>query len=219
MSRSTEFLGPYTYRQTDRCFPLGRDTVLLSEFVTVKPGWRVCDLGCGGGPLALLLLAREGTLRYTGLELSPPAADLARDNLRSNGLDGQVITGDLRGHRALLSPEGFDLTVSNPPYFALGSGKSGGAERMEESCTLAQLCAAAAWATRWGGRFALVYRPERLSPLLCALTAAGLEPKRLRLLQHDEARPPYAVLVEAVKGARPGLSVLPTLTTGERRNY
>lgn len=219
MSSSTEYLGPFAYRQTGDCFPLGRDTVLLSEFAAVKPGWRVCDLGCGGGALALLLLAREGTLAYTGVELHPPAAALARDNLRANGLSGAVLTGDLRACRDLLPAEGFDLTVSNPPYFAAGSGKSGGAARMEESCSLDGLCAAAAWATRWGGRFALVYRPERLSQLLCALTAAGLEPKRLCLCQHDAFKSPFAILVEAVKGARPGLAVLPALITGERRNY
>ena len=62
---------------------------------------------------------------------------------------------------------------------------------------------------RTGGRFALVYRPERLAELFAALAAARLEPKRMQLLAYDRRKPPYAVLVEAVKDGGPGLEVLP----------
>ena len=39
-----EQLGPYRYDRDPACFPLGRDSLELGEFATVKPGWRVCDL-------------------------------------------------------------------------------------------------------------------------------------------------------------------------------
>ena len=69
---------------------------------------------------------------------------------------------------------------------------------------------------RNGGRFALVHRPERLAGLMEALGQSGLEPKRLQMVQHDRDKPPSAVLVEAVRQGRPGLSVLPTLILNER---
>ena len=83
---------------------------------------------------------------------------------------------------------------------------------MEEQCTLEQLCAAAARCLKNGGRFALVHRPDRLTDLLCALRAAGLEPKRMQLVQHRADKPPSAVLLEAVRQGRPGLEVLPVRT-------
>ena len=57
----------------------------------------------------------------------------------------------------------------------------------------------------------------RHSPVICKLTitntddalAARLEPKRMQLLAYDRRKPPYAVLVEAVKDGGPGLEVLP----------
>ena len=67
-----------------------------------------------------------------------------------------------------------------------------------------------------GGRFALVHRPERLADLFAALRGAGLEPKRLRLVQHGPDKPPSAALVEAVRQGRPGLEVLPALFLAER---
>ena len=45
--------------------------------------------------------------------------------------------------------------------------------------------------------------------VLTELRRAGLEPKRLRLIQHDAAHPPSAVLAEGVKGAKTGLEILP----------
>lgn len=205
---SVEFLGRYRLTQSDDYFKLGRDSVLLARFATLKPRWRVCDLGCGVGTLLLLLSQREERLTRTGVELSPGAADLARRNLADNGLEGVILTGDFR--ETPRSGDAFDLVLSNPPYFRAGSGKSGGPARMEENASVQDLCRAAGRLTRTGGRFALVYRPERLAELFAALQGARLEPKRLQLLAYSPEKPPYAVLVESVKDGGPGLDILPT---------
>lgn len=203
-----EFLGPYRYVWTEECFPLGRDSVELSRFVTVRPHRRVCDLGCGAGALLLLLLAREGTLTVCGVERCPAAAERARHNLGENGLSGEITTGDLKAPENLPAPGSCDLAVSNPPYFSAGSGGNGGPARMEDDCTLDDLCRAAARILKNGGRFALVHRPERLCDLMCALRAHGLEPKRMNLIRHSPGHAPSAVLLEAVKQGRPGLQIV-----------
>ena len=90
----------------------------------------------------------------------------------------------------------------------LGLMRARGPGRME-GCTLQTVCAVAARALRPKGRFALVHSPERLVDLLTGLRVAGLEPKRLQFCRGRGDRPPYAVLVEGVKGGRPGLTILP----------
>ncbi len=207
MSRA-EQLGPYTLELPEGVFPLGGDALSLGEFATVKPGWRVCDLGTGSGVLLLLLARRAEGLTLCGVERDPGSAQAARDNLARNQLAGEIITGDLR--EKLLPAGQWELVVANPPYFPVGSGASGGPFRSEEFCTLEQLCGAAARLLRSGGRFALCHRPERLTDLLCALRTSGLEPKRMQLAVHSPAHPPYLVLVEAVRQGRPGLELLPT---------
>ena len=203
----SEQLGPYTLEQPEGVFPLGGDTLALGAFATARPRWRVCDLGTGSGALLLLLAGREASLSLTGVELDPLAAQAAQRNLTDNGLDGDVLCCDLR--TAPLPAGRFDLVISNPPYFAVGSGTSGGSARCEETCSLDELCAAAARLVKNGGRFALCHRPERLVDVLCALRAHGLEPKRLKLLSHSPALPPSAVLVEAVRQGKPGLDIAP----------
>lgn len=200
-----EYLDPYTLSWPEGVFPLGSDALALGEFATVRRGWRVCDLGTGSGALLLLLARRAPGLALSAVERDPLAAQAARDNLAQNDLTGTVVAGDLRDR--LLPAGQFDLVVSNPPYFPVNAGGSSGPERSEAFCTLEQLCAAAGYLVKNGGRFALCHRPERLTDLLCSLRAHGLEPKRLTLLSHSPEHAPSLLLVEAVKQGRPGVEV------------
>ena len=214
--RAPERLGPYLYRQSDACFPLGADTLALGAFASVRRGDRVCDLGCGAGALLLLLAGRAEGLTLAGVEQDPADAALARRNLADNGLAGEIHTGDVGALSRALPAGGFSLVVSNPPYFVPGRGAAGGPARTEGACGLEDWCAAAGRLVKNGGRFALVHRPERLADLFAALRGVGLEPKRLRLVQHGPDKPPSAALVEAVRQGRPGLAVLPALLLTER---
>ena len=128
-----EQLGSYTLSWPEGVFPLGSDALFLGNFATLRPGWRVCDLGTGSGALLLLLARREAGLSLTGVEIDPLSARTARDNLAANGLTGEILQCDLR--TAPLPAGGFDLIAANPPYFPVGSGKSGGPARSEELCT------------------------------------------------------------------------------------
>ncbi len=199
-------------------FRLSTDSVLLADFVRLRGAGRGIDLGCGSGILPLLLLERDEKLHMTGLELLPDAAETARENLVRNGLTarGEILVGDIRRSRELFPPGSFDFAVSNPPYFPEESGAvppraERAAARSEENCSLAELSAAAAWLLRTGGSFFLVHRPERLSELCVTLSAAGLEPKRLRPVCHRAEKAPSLLLLEARRGGRPGLRFEPTL--------
>lgn len=200
-----ETIGPFTYRWDEGCFPVTADSLALGEFVTLKPGDRALDLGCGAGLLLLKCAARERDLTLYGVEAAAAAAALARENLEENSLEGEIVTGDVLGPL----PGGMDVVVSNPPWYPPNTGAFAGPAKTE-SATLSDWIAAGGRALVPGGRFALAHRSDRLVDLLCALRGAGLEPKRLRLLQHTADAPASTALVEAVKGGRPGLSLLPT---------
>lgn len=183
----TEQLGPYNLSWPEGVFPLGGDALPWGSSLLCGPGG-----GCvtwERGAASAFAAGPEGEgLSLTGVELDPLSARTARNNLERNGLAGEILPADLRS--VPLPAGAFDLVVSNPPYFSLGSGGSGGAARSEEHCALEELCAAAARLVRNGGRFALCHRPERLTDVVCTLRASGLEPKRLKLVSHGPGHPP-----------------------------
>ena len=199
-----EQLGPYQLEQRPGVFPLGSGALALGRFATVRKGWRVCDLGTGSGVLLLLLAAREPQLELFALDQDQAAADLAEHNLQHNGLEGQIWTGSWS--QAPFSPGSFDLVVSNPPYYAPGSGKDGGPARMEREeldtlwVTEPERKKTASYGSNWGYYVGME-----------AMRRWDLEPKRLKLLSHTPTKPPYALLVEGVRQGKPGLQVLPCL--------
>ena len=202
----------------DAQFCLSTDSMVLADFCRLPPRARVLDLGCGCGALGLLLLGAAPEVLVDGIEIQPDAAQQAARNAEANGLSGRfrVFCGDLRQMPPEIAPGSYDCAVSNPPYYPPGSGHlrredSLSIARSELMCSLDALCAAAARALRWGGRFFLVHKPERLTDLLCALRAARLEPKRLRFVRHSAASAVSLVLLEARLGGKPGLQIEPEL--------
>ncbi len=74
---------------------------------------RVLDIGTGSGAIALAVAARLPHAEVTGLDVSPEALVIARENAQANRLDVQFVEMDILRDR----PSGpFDTIVSNPPY-------------------------------------------------------------------------------------------------------
>lgn len=208
--------GPY-FAQSGH-FKLGTDSILLADFANLASLKNGIDLGCGSGILPLLLLLRSDKLKMTGLELLPSAADAATENMAKNSLEDRcrIVCGDIKNCRNLFRSGEFDLVISNPPYFPAKSGISSpdsdrACARTELDCSLPDICSAAAYLCRTGGTFCIVHRAERMAELICRLSASGLEPKRLRTVAHSAASSPSLVLIEAKRGAKPGLKIMPPL--------
>jgi len=194
----------YTLTIAEGCFPLSTDSMVLSHFIRLPKNARVLDLGSGCGTLGLLLCSQNDSCHITGLELNEAAHRCALENIAANTLHHrlQSICTDLRTY----AESGFDVCVSNPPYFSGGPAAALTSARREDSCTISQLFQAAAKALRYGGNFYLVHRPERLAQLCACAADNGLAPKRLMLVRHKEGGSVSLVLLACRKGGKPGLS-------------
>ena len=194
----------------------GTDALLLAEFAEVRHNERICDLGTGCGILPLLFHRTSPAPSIDAVECSTAAAALARQNVLQNGLQ-ECITVYEEDWQSLSLPAGkYDRVICNPPYFPENSGKAALSParrlaRQEQGDTLATVTAAAARLLRNGGHFVLCHRPERLADVLEALRGNRLEPKRLRLVHARAELPPFLLLCDAVRNAKPSLNVLPPL--------
>jgi release factor glutamine methyltransferase len=72
---------------------------------------RVLDIGVGSGAIALSLKDERPDAHVVGVDVSPDALSLARENAVRLQLDVELRDGDESA-----AAEGWDLVVSNPPY-------------------------------------------------------------------------------------------------------
>lgn len=79
--------------------------------------WRMADLGTGSGAILLALLAECPRALGIGVDRDLATLDAARANAATHGFASRalMVAGDWA---APLTPGGFDLIVSNPPYVA-----------------------------------------------------------------------------------------------------
>ena len=79
-------------------FCFGMDAVLLSGFVTVRPGARVIDLGTGTGIIPILLEAKTEASHLVGLEIQEESADMAMRSVKLNHLEDKIsiVEGDIK---------------------------------------------------------------------------------------------------------------------------
>ena len=195
-------------------FCFGMDAVLLSGFAKVKPKERALDLGTGTGIIPILLEAKTQGESFTGLEIQEESADMARRSVRMNGLEDRVhiVTGDIKEAARIFGAASYHVVTCNPPYMTADHGLRNPREhlaiaRHEVLCTLEDVISQAAKVLTPGGRFYMVHRPFRLAEIMTGLCAHGLEPKRMRLVHPFVDREPNMVLLEALKGGKPRITV------------
>ncbi len=218
VTTDTIYKGALTIRQPRSGYRFAIDALLLANFVRVKEGQLVVDLGTGVGIVALTLAWRMGQGRVFAVEIQPRLAQCARMNAEANPagslveileMDWSKITRESIGAPA-------DHVVCNPPYRRLGTGRI--SPNQEEALARHELAgsltSAAQAATRLlapGGCFSVIYPAVRLADLIRVMKKYNLEPKRMRLVHSRPGDNARLAMIEAKLGGGEELNVYPPL--------
>ncbi len=217
----------YVIIQSPKRFCFGMDAVLLSGFVNVKPGERVLDLGTGTGIIPILLEAKTQGEHFTGLEIQPESADMARRSVGMNHLESkiEIVTGDIKDASNYFGASSFNVITTNPPYMIdkhgiINKQDAKTIARHEILCSLEDIIRESAIILPPNGRFYMVHRPFRLSEILCTMTKYKIEPKRLRMVYPYVDHEPNMVLIEGIRNAKSRMTVeKPLIVYDEPKKY
>ena len=204
----------YRIIQNPERFCFGMDAVLLSGFARAKKQERCLDLGCGNGIIPILMEAKTEGKHFTGLEIQPESADMARRSVALNGLQDRIdiVEGDIKDASKIFGASSFHVVTTNPPYMTAQHGLTNLYEaktiaRHEVLCNLEDIIRESARLLMPGGRFYMVHRPFRLAEIISLMVQYRMEPKRMRLVYPYVDREPNMVLIEVLRGGKSRMTV------------
>ena len=216
--------GLYLIQDPDK-FCFGIDAVLLSNFVKVKKNGHVVDLCTGSGIVPMLLSAKTGAKKITGIEIQSDIADMARRSVSYNKLDEKIdiINDDISNALKYINNCSVDSVCVNPPYMkdttAIKNPDLPMAIARHELLTdLETVINIASKLLKESGKFFMVHRPSRLSEIFASMRQNRIEPKRLRFIHPYVESKANLVLIEGAKGSGVWLDVEPPLVVYKDKN-
>lgn len=196
----------------------GTDAVILADFAGVKARDKALDMGTGCGIIPFLWLRNKNINNVSCLDIQENAYNQVLHTIELNGIEDRIkaYNCDLREVSAVFKAEEFSLVTINPPYKPIGTGiesldESARIARHEVCCNIEDAVKAASYLLKYGGRFCMCHRPERLVDTFEIMRRYKLEPKRFRFVQDKNGEEPFLFLVQGQKGAKSFLRVAPQL--------
>jgi tRNA1(Val) A37 N6-methylase TrmN6 len=194
----------------------------MAACVPARSGERVLEAGVGSGAGLLCLAARVPDLRGVGVEQDGELAELARRNVARNGFDGiEIVAGRIENFGDTVS---FDHAMANPPWFAPAATPSPDPARVvarhKAEGLIAIWALAMAKRLRHRGTLTLFVNAASLSETVAALCAAGCGSHAIVPLWPRAGREAKLVIVQAVRGGKGPIRMLPGLVLhGDGQGY
>lgn len=214
--------GRLQLKQKRRGHRVGHDAILLAAATAARPGDRAVDLGSGVGAAGLALAVRVPDVTVTLVELDPEIAAIASENIERNGLAARAhaavldATGPSDAFAAAgLGPGSIDHVLMNPPFNSperqnVSPDPDRRMAHTAPASALADWVATAAWLLHSAGTLTMIWRADQLAEVLAVL-APRFGGIAVLPVHGRKGQPAIRVLVQASKGSRAPLVLLPGL--------
>lgn len=198
------------------------DSVILANFLKIKTKETALEIGAGSGVISILATKKTKAKKIFAFELQERMFDLLQKNIKLNKLEEKIeaFNENILNFRKHIEFGSIDVVFSNPPYKREGScelneNESKRIARHEKYLPLKDLCRCTSDILKFGGRFYVVYDADRSCELINELMKNNLEPKRMFFTENGKGKT-ILVVIEAVKGGKHSVTVLPNLITNDR---
>ena len=186
------------------------DSVLLANYVKSKASDTVVEFCAGSGVVSILLSKKQKMKKIFAFEIQKRLFDMFQKSIKMNGLEEKITAVNDRLENAVeyLSQEGADVVLCNPPYHEGGDQsdkKEVAIATHEVETNLESIVKSANKVLKFGGKFYMVHRVDRLVDVLCTMRKYKIEPKKINIIYPKIQAEPVVFLVTAIKGGKKGL--------------
>lgn len=197
------------------------DSVILANFLKIKRGEVAVEIGTGCGVVSALACAKNSFDTIFAFEIDKNLFDLAKQNVKLNNLQDKitVFNDKIQNFNKYLPKNSVDVVFSNPPYMKREENLQVNQTRLnarhENLLSMEEICQSVQNMLKFAGRFYIVYSAERSCELISCLIKHDLQPKTMFFTENGKGKV-VLVVIEAIKGGKSGVKVLPNLCTNDQ---
>ncbi len=212
------FDGDLSIWQRRQGYRFGLDALLLAtDLPPIAEDATVVDLGAGQGVVALTIAHQHPQMKVVAVERQDSLLELLQKNITENGLDNvEIVAGDLREHRTLLTPHSADLVLCNPPYYPTGQRRPSPVRERAEARheihgALSDFVTASAYVLDQRGWLQMYTPPIRMMDGLDAARTTDMQAASLRFYHTDRDSDAYLIEYRFRRGGVPDFAIRPPL--------
>ncbi|MEY4111326.1 MAG: hypothetical protein RLZZ46_1682 [Bacteroidota bacterium] len=182
---------------------ISADTISFADWLEIKPGSRVLDIGTGCGILAMIC-AHKGAGSVCAVEIDLGAASTARENFKNSAFNHllQLVQDDVLNFASEYQGS-FDHIISNPPWYKDSPPASSQARhkaRIQVSLRLEDILNVAEKLLNREGRLSLILPQKEHTDLRTCAELRGWWPRQIASLYTSKEKPPKRFFSVWAKG-------------------
>lgn len=187
--------------QNSNYFKFSLDSILLGEFIKLKPHFEILDICTGNAPTPLILSTKQRDITIDAVEIQKEVYELGKKSIEENGLESiiHIFNKDVRKHNL----KKYDVVLANPPYFKVtdtsqkNENKVKSIARHELTLTLENVIDIAKRTLKENGTFYMVHRIERFLDTIDLLERAKFGIRRVVFVHTKSNTKAEIFLIEA----------------------
>ncbi len=197
------------------------DSVLLANYIKLKPKDKAVEFCAGSGVISILAEAKNNCTEIALVEVQPRLADMCTRTIELNNKQDKLKVYNTSFQNWVKGrEESYDVVFSNPPYISsAGQDKNLSYEtkvaRHEILMNLEELAFCTNKALKYGGKFFMVHKAERFDDILLTFSKNNLAIKNVTFCHPKADKNASFVLFDGIKGGKLGIKFLPPLILGD----
>lgn len=203
-------------------FNFSLDSVLLYNFLNIKPNMKIIDICSGNCPIPLMI-SKKTTSTIYAVEIQKEIYDLGLESIKLNNLDDKIklLNMDAKELTNKFETDTFDLITCNPPYFKNSENSKKNDNniktiaRHEVKINLEDILKISRKILKNNGSIVLVHRPERLTEIILLMKENNISPKRIQFIYPKNNTESNMIIIEGTKNGNNSLKILKPLVIHE----